>query len=81
VAAAGTDGAEALQARILADQKRGRRPIRSTIARTETTAKRAEALVAELLEITRELIEMSKRMAKQMAARSRSRWWQHSTGG
>jgi len=56
-----------------------------------TTAKRADDLVAELVELTSELVEMSKRIAEQTAAtdkvraefddyRSRSWWWQHATG-
>jgi hypothetical protein len=56
-----------------------------------TAAKRADDLVAELVEMTSELVDMSKRMAEQTAAtdkvraefddfRSRSWWWQHSTG-
>jgi chromosome segregation ATPase len=57
----------------------------------QAATKRANDLVAELVEMTSELVEMSKRMAEQTAAmdkmradfedfRSRSWWWQHSTG-
>jgi chromosome segregation ATPase len=59
--------------------------------KAQTTAKRADGLVAELVELTSELVEMSKRIAQQTAAtdkvraelddyRSRSWWWQHATG-
>ena len=57
----------------------------------QAATKRADDLVAELIEMTSELVEMSKRMAEQTAAkdkmrtdfedfRSRSWWWQHATG-
>ena len=57
----------------------------------QTAAKRVEGLVAALVEMTSELVEMSKRMAEQTAAtekvraelddyRSRSWWWQHGVG-
>lgn len=57
----------------------------------EAAAKRADNLVAELVGLTSELIEMSKRMAEQVAAtdklrnefdefRSRCWWWQNATG-
>jgi hypothetical protein len=57
----------------------------------ESSAKRANDLVAELVEMTSELDEMSKRMAEQTVTmdkvraefddfRSRSWWWKHSTG-
>ena len=41
--------------------------------KAETAAKRTDYLVAELIEMTNELIEMSKRMAEQMAATDRMR--------
>jgi uncharacterized protein with von Willebrand factor type A (vWA) domain len=57
----------------------------------QTAAKRVEGLVAALVEMTSELVEMSKRMAEQTAVtekvraelddyRSRSWWWQHGVG-
>ena len=57
----------------------------------QTAAKRVEGLVAALVEMTSELVEMSKRMAEQTAAtekvraelddyRSRSWWWENGVG-
>ena len=57
----------------------------------QLAAKRVEGLVAALVEMTSELVEMSKRIAEQTAAtekvraelddyRSRSWWWQHGVG-
>jgi chromosome segregation ATPase len=57
----------------------------------ELSAKRANDLVAELFKVTSELVEMSKRMAQQMALtdklkaeldehRARSWWWKHGIG-
>jgi uncharacterized coiled-coil DUF342 family protein len=57
----------------------------------QAAANRADNLVAELVGLTSELVEMSKRMAEQVAAtdklraefdefRSRCWWWQHATG-
>jgi hypothetical protein len=59
---------------------------------SETATKRADALVAELVATTGELIELSNRMGEQTATtdklragldelRSRSWWWQHASGG
>jgi chromosome segregation ATPase len=57
----------------------------------KTASKRANDLVAELVDMTSELVQMTKRLAEQTAEmdklraefddyRSRSWWWQHTSG-
>jgi chromosome segregation ATPase len=85
---------EALEAQIAALREAGAKAeARGEQRRREaqTATKQADDLVAELIEMTSELVEMSRRMSEQTAAtekvraefenyRSLSWWWQQSTG-
>jgi len=65
--------------------------VRQLQEENDSAAKRIDELVAELCKVTGELVEMSKRMAEQMAVidklraefddhRSRAWWWEHGVG-
>jgi hypothetical protein len=85
---------EALEAKIATLEKAGAKAEALGEQRrreAETAATRADDLVAELIEMTSELVEISKRMAEQAAAtekvraefdayRSRTWWWRYPTG-